>query len=50
VLAGTCHGIYAGSIEARVNRYGYAMDVMRQRASADWPIISWPFSATDAVQ
>lgn len=43
-------GIYAGYIGAQVNGYGYAMDVQSGFAVPGWPLISWPFSATDPAQ
>jgi len=43
-------GIYAGYIGAQVNGYGYAIGVQVQQAVPNWPLISWPFSATDPVQ
>jgi hypothetical protein len=43
-------GIYAGYIGAQVNGYGYAMDVQSGFAVPNWPLISWPYSATDPAQ
>jgi len=43
-------GIYAGYIGAQVNGYGYAIDVQSGFAVPNWPLISWPFSATDPAQ